>query len=83
MSESAPSAAAPMEGRSLLTCPNCGCSDELEMPTESCLFFHECAGCGELLRPLPGDCCVFCSYGSIKCPPRQAEGGACCVAKSS
>ena len=50
------------------------------MPTDACLFFHECAGCGALLRPKAGDCCVFCSYGSVPCPPRQAEcgvGGEC------
>lgn len=82
MSESAPRAAAPIDARSVLTCPNCGRSDELEMPTDSCLFFHECAGCGARLRPLPGDCCVFCSYGSARCPPKQAEAGACCATKS-
>lgn len=48
------------------------------MPTQSCLFFHACAGCGALLRPLVGDCCVFCSYGSTICPPKQIDGGACC-----
>ena len=42
------------------------------MPTDACLFFHECAGCHALLRPKPGDCCVFCSYGSVPCPPVQA-----------
>ena len=31
--------------------------------------------CGTLLRPKAGDCCVFCSYGSVKCPPVQAGGG--------
>jgi hypothetical protein len=30
------------------------------------------AGCHTLLRPKAGDCCVFCSYGSAKCPPMQA-----------
>ena len=24
-----------------------------------------------LIQPLPGDCCVFCSYGSVRCPPKQ------------
>jgi hypothetical protein len=46
------------------------------MPTDACLFFHECAGCHALLRPEAGDCCVFCSYGSVPCPPVQA--GATC-----
>jgi enoyl-CoA hydratase/carnithine racemase len=24
---------------------------------------------------LPGNCCVFCSYGSIPCPPMRADAG--------
>ncbi len=45
----------------------------------------ECAGCGTKLKPKPGDCCVFCSYGSVPCPPIQAErsgesGAASCCA---
>jgi hypothetical protein len=33
-----------------------------------------------LLKPLPGDCCVICSYGTVKCPPVQAAGSptGCC-----
>ncbi|MDY0329290.1 MAG: GDCCVxC domain-containing (seleno)protein [Thiomonas sp.] len=31
--------------------------------------------CGAELRPLPGDCCVFCSYGSVPCPPVQRLRG--------
>jgi len=57
--------------RSTLTCPKCGHSVELEMPMDACVFFHECEGCHTQLRPFPGDCCVFCSYGSVKCPPVQ------------
>ena len=26
---------------------------------------------------MPGDCCVFCSYGSVPCPPIQ-QNGKCC-----
>jgi hypothetical protein len=47
------------------------------MPLDACVFFHECAGCGALLRPKPGDCCVFCSYGSVPCPPVQEQQGCC------
>src|SRR6266496_4470497 len=36
-------------------------------------FFYECSNCKAVLKPKPGDCCVFCSYGSVKCPPKQAE----------
>jgi hypothetical protein len=35
------------------------------------VYFHECNGCGARLKPLPGDCCVFCSYGTVPCPPIQ------------
>ena len=28
------------------------------------------------LRPRPGECCVFCSYGSEKCPMKQDETNA-------
>jgi hypothetical protein len=34
-------------------------------------FFYECKGCGALLKPKAGDCCVFCSYGDVPCPPIQ------------
>lgn len=42
-----------------------------QMPQAACLYFYECTGCGVLLKPKPGDCCVFCSYGSVPCPPVQ------------
>ena len=48
------------------------------MPENACQFFYECHDCGTLLRPKPGDCCVFCSYGSVPCPPVQTEGPRCC-----
>ena len=62
---------------SLLTCPHCGFAEAQIMPTDACLYFHECAGCRTLLRPKPGDCCVFCSYGSIRCPPIQSSDNCC------
>ncbi len=63
--------------RSELTCPRCGHVSVETMPTDTCRFFHDCAGCGALLRPKPGDCCVFCSFGSVPCPPVQAGEGCC------
>ncbi|MEO8513959.1 MAG: GDCCVxC domain-containing (seleno)protein [Ignavibacteria bacterium] len=62
---------------STLTCPNCGFQKPETMPQDSCLFFYECANCKTILKPKAGDCCVFCSYGSVKCPPIQA-GNKCC-----
>ena len=60
-----------MELRSTITCPECGVSREETMPEDACVFFYICTGCGTRLRPNPGDCCVFCSYGSVPCPPIQ------------
>lgn len=62
---------------SLLTCPMCGHAATETMPTDACQFFYECVACKALLRPKAGDCCVFCSYGSVKCPPMQAQRGCC------
>lgn len=65
--------------QSTLTCPECGHAKKKTMPENACLFFYECEGCGVLLKPKPGDCCVFCSYGDKPCPPIAAEhDGACC-----
>ncbi|MFZ0764280.1 GDCCVxC domain-containing (seleno)protein [Bradyrhizobium sp.] len=69
-----------MQMESILTCPTCGFQANETMPTDACQFFYVCKGCGEKLKPLPGDCCVFCSYGSVPCPPVQQGGkGACCT----
>ncbi|MDA0997332.1 MAG: GDCCVxC domain-containing (seleno)protein [Proteobacteria bacterium] len=63
------------ERTSILTCPKCGHSAAEEMPLDACIYFHTCPGCGETFRPLPGDCCVFCSYGTVPCPPIQQRRG--------
>ncbi|MGY3689651.1 GDCCVxC domain-containing (seleno)protein [Vibrio coralliilyticus] len=47
------------------------------MPDNACVYFYECKSCGGLLKPLAGDCCVFCSYGTIPCPPIQISGKCC------
>jgi len=61
---------------SVLTCPRCGFAKLETMPSDACQFYYECESCKILLRPKPGDCCVFCSYGSVKCPPRSGLRGA-------
>lgn len=64
--------------KSTVTCPFCGHAREETMPADACAWFYECRGCRALLRPKPGDCCVFCSYGSHKCPPVQTgQSGRC------
>ncbi len=56
---------------SVLTCPECGLRKQETMPVDACQFYYDCTACKTVLRPRPGDCCVFCSYGSVKCPPMQ------------
>ncbi|ESR24618.1 GDCCVxC domain-containing (seleno)protein [Lutibaculum baratangense] len=70
---------------STITCPRCGHSRTETMPTAACQFFYDCSDCGAVLRPLEGDCCVYCSYGSLPCPPVQeaqlsGKPAACCGA---
>ncbi|MEX3008578.1 GDCCVxC domain-containing (seleno)protein [Hoeflea sp. TYP-13] len=60
-----------------ITCPQCGHVASETMPTDACQWFYDCKGCGTLLKPKKGDCCVFCSYGTVPCPPIQ-QGGDCC-----
>ncbi|MFI5076480.1 MAG: GDCCVxC domain-containing (seleno)protein [Vicinamibacteria bacterium] len=66
--------------RSAITCPHCGATRQEPMPTDACVYFYECSACQTLLRPKPGDCCVFCSFGTVPCPPVQISG-TCCSSK--
>lgn len=56
---------------SVVTCPECGFSSEERMPSDFCLIHYQCKKCGHVMTPKAGDCCVFCSYGSVSCPPIQ------------
>lgn len=62
-----------VELTSTLTCPQCGHAKTETMPTDACQWFYECEQCHAVLKPLPGDCCVYCSYGSVPCPPIQLQ----------
>jgi hypothetical protein len=72
-----------IELKSVITCPNCGHEAEETMPTDVCQYFFDCPNCASVLKPKAGDCCVFCSYGTVPCPPVQAakhmsKSGGCC-----
>jgi hypothetical protein len=54
-----------------LRCPKCGAVTALPIPADQCLIVYECPGCRTIMRPLPGDCCVFCSYADVPCLPMQ------------
>lgn len=66
-----------VELKSTITCPHCGHSKEETMPTDACQYFYQCENCKTTLKPLPSDCCVFCSYGTVKCPPIQMNKSCC------
>ncbi len=57
--------------QSVITCPVCGYKEEETMPINACLHFYECSNCKTILKPKTGDCCVFCSYGTVPCPSKQ------------
>ena len=62
-----------MNLNSTIKCPECGFEKEKTMPKDSCQFFYECTSCKKVLKPKEGDCCVFCSYGTVKCPSKQTD----------
>jgi hypothetical protein len=56
---------------SVIHCPACGHEKREVMPIDACMIIYNCEGCRTALRPKLGDCCVFCSYGSVPCPSIQ------------
>ena len=56
-----------------LTCPKCQAIQSVKMPEDASQHFYKCQKCGEMLKPKEGDCCVFCSYADVKCPPKQKD----------
>lgn len=62
---------------STITCPVCGFSKEEHMMINACQYIYECSNCRTLLNPKKGDCCVFCSDGSVTCPPIQLKNYCC------
>lgn len=66
-----------MELQSTIICPVCGHKKEETMPIDACTYFYECENCKTRMKPKTGDCCVFCSYGNVKCPPIQMDKSCC------
>lgn len=54
-----------------ITCPTCGHKKVETLPTDVCVIKYNCEQCNALLTPKTGDCCVFCTYGTHKCPSMQ------------
>ena len=60
-----------MNGKFL--CPFCQQEQIAGMDIDSCLYFWKCKDCEKIIKPLEGDCCVFCSYGETNCLPKYQE----------
>ena len=54
-----------------VTCPGCGHKKKEIMPTDVCVGRFTCEQCDTVLLAKAGDCCVYCSYGDVICPPEQ------------
>ena len=71
-----------IELQSTITCPECGHQAIETMPTDACQYIYDCDRCGASLKPKKGDCCVYCSYGSVPCPSiqegQQGQAAASC-----
>jgi hypothetical protein len=57
----------------IIKCPHCKAEQETLMPNNSNQIAFVCSACRKTMLIAEGDCCVFCSYGSIKCLPKQAN----------
>ncbi len=57
--------------QTVVTCPSCGFRREETMPEAQSPYFYTCTHCNKVLKPIFGDCCVFCSYGTVICPTEQ------------
>lgn len=57
--------------QSKIICLACGVKKREIMSTNVCQWFYECELCHTVLKPTAGDCCVYCSYGTVPCPPMQ------------
>ncbi|WP_455423650.1 GDCCVxC domain-containing (seleno)protein [Cyclobacterium xiamenense] len=66
-----------IQRQTIIRCPVCGHQKAETMPTDACVYFYACNNCSNVVKPKPGDCCVYCSYATVKCPPVQADTNCC------
>ena len=60
-----------------ITCPHCGFAKEETMFVCGGESEYTCTRCAHILRPKEGECCVFCAYGNMICPPQQDKRNCC------
>lgn len=56
-----------------LTCPECGTKQKGEMLEAAYSYAYQCNGCSEIIEKKTDSCCVYCSYGEVKCPSEQIK----------
>lgn len=56
-----------------VTCPECNTQQKVIMPIDKFQHFYKCTNeeCSADLAPVPGNCCIFCSYADKPCPQKQ------------
>ena len=69
-------AAMEIKTRSVLTLSFLRASSEEKCLQDACVYFYECRGCKRLLKPNKGDCCVFCSFGTVNARPSRRRPAA-------
>jgi hypothetical protein len=54
-------------------CPHCGVERTAIMPSMGRKMALSCPSCNKIIFKKEDSCCVFCSYGIIKCPVEQEK----------
>lgn len=62
-----------LELETTIVCPSCGHRETERMHEGVHQYFYRCKGCAKILKPINGDCCVFCSFGDVPCPTTQMK----------
>lgn len=57
--------------RSIVQCPHCGFKVTERMPQGKKVRHFQCPACAQVLTADEQQCCIFCRYGSVKCPAAQ------------
>ena len=55
----------------VMTCPSCHAKEKQTMWPHFIESVFVCNKCNKPHLQIPDRCCIYCSYGSIECPPIQ------------
>ncbi len=57
----------------VIKCPHCGVEQQATMTLTGKKIAHDCRFCNQTMYAKKGECCVFCSFGAIKCLGTQEK----------